>query len=401
VPPPPPPPPVGPGLDRRRNPLAVVAAVAVVVAVGLAVVSDRRSGSDPPPEPAEATTTTAAPEPEVVALREGPWLAEDTGLVVTVVGAGGRLWLIDVDGGRIDEHRVVGWDEDRPPPVAAVVDGHLISHWDQRLRAAPLSGGPTRDLGPIATDVPRTAAFPSARPRAVWVAVDHPDEAGSVVMEERTVDGEVTARTTTAFPRFDPPFADVGPPGTPELVTGAVIDGQGVGYVAIDVATGGSRPLVALERPSTVLAAGGGTLAVVGGTCDPGCDLVLVDVASGEQRRVPPPEGAGARLAPGSVAPGGAHLVHVASSTDSEDPRNRYVVTDVAAGRSRVSEVAAGPGVAWAPDGSRFAASPRGVGGDRSTEARLVVHHVVSGETFELPVRIRIPSTMPWQLVGG
>jgi hypothetical protein len=93
-------------------------------------------------------------------------------------------------------------------------------------------------------------------------------------------------------------------------------------------------------------------------------------------------------------------MVHVVSSTDVSDPRPRYVVTDLAIARSRVTEVAVGPGVAWSAGGDRFVTSSTPRDG-RGTDSRLIAYDVRSGEAVELPVRVRIPAGVPWYLAGA
>lgn len=388
--------------------LALVALVAIAAMVTLGDDEGNEDDDDPEQRVPPVTTTTEAPEVEVVALREAPWPAGEAGLVVALVVAGGDLWVVDVDAGRVTSRLLPDLAGGTTlPRLGAVTGGHLVASWSGRVHAVPLAGGPTVDLGPVASDVPQPAVFASARDGAVWVVTDVDDDHGAgpatgreVALEERGVDGSVLTRTTGTFPREAPPFADSGD-DEHRLVTTVDAGDDGLTYVLVDPDTHGQVPVATVARPAMVLAAGGGTLAVVQlDECSPSCEVVLVDLANRVERRVPAPDGAGARLAPGSVAPGGRWMVHVASSTDGADPRPRYVVTDLATARSRVTEVTVGPEVAWSADGSHFVASPTPRGG-RGTDSRLFAYDVHAGEVMELPVRVQIPVAAPWYLAGA
>lgn len=381
-------------VDRRRDPgAAFVAVAAAVFLLVLALSGDGGPDAGAPDRTDPEPTDDGADEPaQVTALRDGPWLESEVGILAVVTAIGGRMWVVDVAGATITE-RHVDIDGRTFTPIGDVVDGHVVSQWGGRVQAVPLAGGAVIDVGVADEHIPRPVVFPSERADAFWT-IEPAAAENEVVAVERTVGGQTLRTTAGTFPLFSAPIAAVG--------GGLLVPGLG-GDVndleVVDVATGARRFLTESTVDGTLVAAGGDTVVVTDEPCDPGCPLTIVDVPTGQARRVPAADGAGVRTTAGSVSPDGATLVHAVSTTRSDDPRPHYVVTDLAAGRSRLTDVPAGPGVAWSPDGRAFLAAP-GNRERRVRDTRLVVHHVASGETEELPVLVRVPSSQPWA-VGG
>jgi hypothetical protein len=370
---------------------AAVVLLAVLVLSGGEQADDRpgRTGVAPADDEERPEEATVAP------LRGLPWLDRAVDVRVVVAGPGGRLWLVDVGAATVTDRRLAQ-DEPAHLPLSAVIGDHLVTRSDGRIVAVPLDGGEAVDLGAADRRIPEPVAFRSERPDTVWVLepAEPGSDASTVVATERTLDGERIRTAATPFPMFSGPVA---------ATTGGLLahgEGRDVDDLhVVDVETGARRLLTTIPHDSMLLAAHGPTVVLSGPPCEPGCSLTIVDATTGEQRAIAAPEGAGVRSAEGSLSPDGASLVYSVSTTLPDDPRPRYAVVDLASGASRLSDVAVGPGVAWSAGGDAFVAAPARRRG-RGADTRLVVHHLATAVTEELPVLVRIPLGQPWVLGG-
>lgn len=363
------------------------AALAGAVAAALAL-----AGAPPdPPDPPE--TSPGSDGAEVVALRDGPWTTGATDVRVVVVAGGGRTWVVDVDAATVTS-RVLDVDGAGFTPIDGMAGDAWLTRWGGRAHAVPIDHtAPVADLGPLDARASGSRPFPSERPGAAWVVGPLEGEEADddrLAATERAIDGTVASVATSDFPALDPPVA---------AFAGGLLVARTDRLDVVDPGHGAVRRLVELVEGRSLVAVGHGAAVLRAPPCEPGCGLVVVG-ADGDRRHVPPGDDVGSGGSEGSVAPGGRWMVHVANSTATTDALPRYVVTDLAAGRSRMSDVVAGPGVAWSPDGGAFVAAPRRRRGGVDDDVRLVLHRPATGETVELPVVVRVPTGTPWAIGG-
>jgi hypothetical protein len=301
---------------RPRSPIALLAAILVLLA-GIVIVSrdhggDSSSATTTAPSTtlpsttttADAATTTTGQLSERVA--PGPVLGQPTGLVVYLAVPrqdNEILYALDLDRGVFRELATMSHNEGELPVL-----GDAILIYDDASEMLVHPDGATKQLGD-----PANATFTTGRPDAYWkVSLDDELTASTAIF---VVIGAPEQRAVSIPAGFHP-FAGDGLGGL--LVMGP--DSR-IYRLLPDSST-----LVALDVSNTLASANGRVAAVA---CDDNlsCPIDVVDLTSGSRATIP---GSAGKRGTSSLAPDGAHLSQIASTTDAD--RQALFVFDTTTG---------------------------------------------------------------------
>lgn len=413
---PPPEPPAGPAAPLveveggRRRWLQVLVVLAVLVG---GVVANRTSAERAADE--EATLEQPAPlvapgEPPAALAqslrtieRLGPLLPEPTGTTL-VLAAGTQVLVLDIDSGTVRGVQLADLEVTSSypwgSPVLAVGDSIVVRSQPPGGKVIPRTdGGPVREL-----DVGSGGGlYPSTEEDRYWVE----ELRGEGRLEEVDLAGSISRTVPVPGAKGSIVWDGAGFVQT--------VDGTAFGFPldgGAPTPLGSGSAIAADARSVALLRCPEGSAGVAPAGERPGCELVLLDRASGTVRPVPRPEGTSGFVAGPDAGVGptlssdGRWLLVRVDAPDRPNPRRgggaadaSLAVVDVGAGTVRAVEPGAGSGPpvgAFSPDGRWLFL---GTTLD-SVSAELSAVRLADGARFDLDVDLAVRASFGLVLEG-
>jgi hypothetical protein len=286
----------------------------------------------------------------------------------------GELWVVDVE----SEHAVrlrrpeIGAGD--PPHFIAAI-GDRLAMWDYDVTTIPIAD-PSAESAPLAED--GWIFIPGADPDRIWVGLLDPESPATErgLNEVREIDSAGNVVTRAEPPHGAWPYAEVG--------GGLLL--QAPRPTLWDPDTGRTLRSWEWEEIGDMGPVSGNLLA--SSDYESG-ELIVTDVVSGAQRRIPPPEGLKLVGWEGSFSPDGATLaVPIAESGDFDRGEQELGLIDVESGAiERVPGSRVPPGyvfTAWSRDGEEVYLT----GGDRESRRSIIAYRLDDERAKALDVTV-------------